>query len=154
MSFRHANIDIFTDKDKLKKEDLYQKEEQSPEEVQEDISKRTPELLYMVKKGKAVEALGKALINPPYGKDIDDIKIIHMNTVFETLSSIKPNEILNTIKAFNIEQQDVLMKYLYKGLSNPKAYNSTILLNWHEKLVEVAGYGCIVRSALSDLRTV
>ncbi|KTW32789.1 uncharacterized protein T551_00274 [Pneumocystis jirovecii RU7] len=153
MSFRHVNIDIYNE-DKLKKEDLYQREERSPEEVREDISKRTPELLCMIRKGKAVEALSKALIDPPYGEDIDDIKIIHMNTVFETLSSIKPSEILDTIKTFSVEQRDVLMKYLYKGLSNPKTYNSTILLNWHEKLVEVAGYGCIMRSALSDLRTV
>ncbi|KAG4306277.1 hypothetical protein PORY_000265 [Pneumocystis oryctolagi] len=168
MSFRHTNIDIYKQiaSDVLKREDLYQKEEQSPEEIRENISKRTPELLDMIKKGKTVEALVKALIDPPYGNDLEDVKVKkkkhkkdiynkkYMNTIFEILSSIKPSEILNTTKILTVEQQDVLMKYLYKGLADPKTYNPTVLLNWHEKLVEIAGHGCIVRSAFTDLRTV
>ncbi|KAG4300779.1 hypothetical protein PCANB_002863 [Pneumocystis canis] len=154
MSFRNANLDNLLEDDILKKEDLYKQEERSPEEIREDISKKESELLSMMRKGKAAEALSKALINPPYGKDINDVKKQHMNTVFELLSSIKPNEIRNTTQTLNIEQQDVLMKYLYKGLSDPKTYNPAILLTWHEKLVEVAGHGCIVRSVLTDLRTV
>lgn len=153
MSFRKKKIDFLND-DILKKEHLYEEEKRSSEEVREDIIKRTSELLDMIRKGKSIEGLSKALVNPPYGKDIDDVKTKHMNTVFELLSSIKTNEILNAIKILNTEQQDVLMKYLYKGLMSPKIYNPTILLNWHEKLVEVAGNGCIVRAALTDMRTV
>lgn len=77
-----------------------------------------------------------------------------MDTIFELLSSIKPNEISDVIKTLNTEQQDVLMKYLYKGFADPKSYNPAILLNWHEKLVKAAGHGCIVRSVLTDMRTV
>ncbi|KAG5440085.1 hypothetical protein PCK2_000597 [Pneumocystis canis] len=132
MSFRNTDIHLLQE-DLLTKEDLYQQEERSPEEIQEDISKRALELISMMRKGKAVEALSKALVNPPYGKNINDIKKQHMNTIFELLSSIKPNEIRNTTQTLNIEQQDVLMKYLYKGLSDPKTYNPAILLTWHEK---------------------
>ncbi|EMR10518.1 hypothetical protein PNEG_01228 [Pneumocystis murina B123] len=152
MSFRQKQIDIYNN-DRLKKEDLFEKEKRLPDEIREDISKRTPILLGMILQGKAVEALIQALINPPYG-DVDDAKKRHMDTIFELLSSIKPNEIPNVIKTLNTEQQDVLMKYLYKGFTDPKSYNPAILLNWHEKLVKTAGYGCIVRSALTDMRTV
>ncbi|KTW31483.1 hypothetical protein T552_00126 [Pneumocystis carinii B80] len=152
MSFRQKQVDIYNS-DILKKEDLFEKEERSADEIREDISKRTPILTGMILKGKAIEALVEALINPPYG-DVDDAKKQHMDTIFEILSSIKPNEISNVVETLSTEQQDVLMKYLYKGFTDPKSYNPAILLNWHEKLVKAAGHGCIVRSALTDMRVV
>ena len=83
------------------------------------------------------------------------------------------------------ETLDVLMKYLYKGMSAPPSAPGSaggsrsltpqatgfsqiggrvgggegggqamsVLLSWHEKLVEVAGMGCIVR-VMTDRRTV
>ena len=80
------------------------------------------------------------------------------------------------------ETLDVLMKYLYKGMAQSVATSSkgvspqptggfsqmagrslgggegggqamSVLLSWHEKVVEVAGLGCVVR-VMSDRRTV
>ncbi|KAF9741936.1 hypothetical protein PMIN03_009259 [Paraphaeosphaeria minitans] len=78
------------------------------------------------------------------------------------------------------EALDVLMKYIYKGMAQTNAASSTrnitpqatgfsqvhargggeggsqamsVLLSWHEKLVEIAGPGSIVR-VMSDRRTV
>ncbi|CAL00635.1 actin-related protein 2/3 complex subunit 5 [Aspergillus awamori] len=81
------------------------------------------------------------------------------------------------------ERADCLMKYLYKGMAAPTPSNAaqsprmspqstgfsqiqarnlgeggggqqmSVLLNWHEKLVEVAGTGSIVR-VMTDRRTV
>ncbi|KAF2795213.1 Arp2/3 complex 16 kDa subunit ARPC5 [Melanomma pulvis-pyrius CBS 109.77] len=78
------------------------------------------------------------------------------------------------------EALDVLMKYIYKGMAHTSAASTTtkitpqatgfsqvhssrsgegggqamsVLLSWHEKLVEIAGPGCIVR-VMTDRRTV
>jgi len=81
------------------------------------------------------------------------------------------------------ETLDVLMKYLYKGMSQSPSSSSSassraltpqatgfsqigsrgggegggqamsVLLSWHEKVVEIAGAGCIVR-VMTDRRTV
>ena len=74
------------------------------------------------------------------------------------------------------ENLDVLMKYIYKGMSQtpnraltPQATGfsqigsrgggegggqaMSVLLSWHEKLVEIAGAGSIIR-VMTDRRTV
>lgn len=78
------------------------------------------------------------------------------------------------------EALDVLMKYIYKGMAQTSAVPSapkaspqptgfsqihsrggaegggqamSVLLSWHEKLVEIAGPGCIMR-VMTDRRTV
>ena len=35
--------------------------------------------------------------------------------------------------SLDVDAQDMLMKYLYKGMEQPKVYNTAVLLNWHEK---------------------
>jgi actin related protein 2/3 complex subunit 5 len=69
------------------------------------------------------------------------------------LSAIKSTDIATALKSLNVDQMDVLMKYVYKGMAGPETYNPAILLQWHEKLVETAGLGCIVR-VLTDRKTV
>ena len=56
------------------------------------------------------------------------------------------------------ELLDVLMKYLYKGMKDASAGagsggKMSVLLSWHEKVVDVAGEGSIVR-CMTDRRTV
>ena len=62
----------------------------------------------------------------------------------------------NLVKQLSETEQDTLMKYLYAGMAAPDSAEGNgcaILLNWHEKLTEVAGLGCIVR-AMTDHRRV
>ena len=112
---------------------------------------------------------------------------IHVATVVEILQSIKQSEMspmLNRIYSSEggTESLDVLMKYLYKGMSHTSQSSTpssraitpqitgfsqissrgggegggqamSVLLSWHEKLVEIAGAGSIVR-VMTDRRTV
>lgn len=80
-----------------------------------------------------------------------------MQTVLEVLSSIKSLEMANFLKDLygsegGVELCDVLMKYLYKGMAVGGS-NMSVLLSWHERVVEVAGEGSIVR-VMTDRRTV
>ena len=52
----------------------------------------------------------------------------------EVLTQFRAIDIPPAVKSLNIDQQDVLMKYIYAGLQLPEVYNSAVLLNWHEKV--------------------
>ncbi|KAL8903738.1 MAG: hypothetical protein Q9207_003733 [Kuettlingeria erythrocarpa] len=131
-------------------------------------------------------ALRGALENPPYGGD-SAAKEVHLAAVVEILQSIKQSEMSPMLSKIyssdgGVEALDVLMKYLYKGMSHTSQPSSastrsmspqstgfsqihsrgggegggqamSVLLSWHEKLVEIAGPGSIVR-VMSDRRTV
>jgi len=56
------------------------------------------------------------------------------------------------------ELLDVLTKYIYKGMKDASSGagsggKMSVLLSWHEKVVDVAGEGSIVR-CMTDRRTV
>ncbi|KAF2455872.1 actin-related protein 2/3 complex subunit 5 [Lineolata rhizophorae] len=129
-------------------------------------------------------ALRGALESVPYGAD-EKGKEIHLHTVIEILQSIRQSEMSPLLSRIyqsegGSELLDVLMKYLYKGMSHttptggakqmaPQATGfsqihplrtgdgggqaMSVFLSWHEKLVEIAGPGSIVR-VMCDRRTV
>lgn len=52
------------------------------------------------------------------------------------------------------EQIDTLMKYIYRGFENPgDGSKSGHLLQWHEKVFNLGGIGCITR-VLTDRKRV
>ncbi|EPS36039.1 hypothetical protein H072_10402 [Dactylellina haptotyla CBS 200.50] len=121
----------------------------------------------LVQRGESSEALRIALESVPYGAD-EAGKDLHCSTVVEILGSIKQSEMsatLNTIYSSSeagSELLDTLMKYLYKGMAKKDPSQSgtggassgmSVLLSWHEKVVEIAGLGSIVR-VMTDRRTV
>ncbi|KAK6515412.1 hypothetical protein TWF506_007748 [Arthrobotrys conoides] len=121
----------------------------------------------LLQRGENAEALRIALQNVPYGAD-DAGKDLHCTTIVEILGSIKQSEMsttLNTIYSSSeagSELLDTLMKYLYKGMAKKDAPQvgsggasggMSVLLSWHEKVVEIAGLGSIVR-VMTDRRTV
>jgi actin related protein 2/3 complex, subunit 5 len=54
--------------------------------------------------------------------------------VIEVLNAIKSTDISEHLSRLDLNAQDLLMKYLYKGMEQPNLYNSAVLLNWHEKV--------------------
>jgi actin related protein 2/3 complex subunit 5 len=49
------------------------------------------------------------------------------------------------IKTLSAQQVDVLVKYIYRAMASPATFNASSLLAWHEKAVEVGGFGSIIR---------
>ncbi|CAG8694833.1 14506_t:CDS:2, partial [Ambispora leptoticha] len=127
-------------------------EDQSPEEVFASVKAKEVEVRNLLQRGNASNALIIAIDNPPYGLDRDNAKELNVKIVMEVLNSIKTTDIPSVVKMLSSDQQDTLMKYIYRGMETPKSYPSAILLNWHEKLTEIAGVGCIVR-VITDRKT-
>ncbi|RKP27637.1 ARP2/3 complex 16 kDa subunit (p16-Arc)-domain-containing protein [Syncephalis pseudoplumigaleata] len=105
--------------------------------------------------GDPKAALVKALTSPVYGsgEHLDAAKAIAGKTVIDILSATKSTEAASIVATLTSEQRDWLLKYLYRGFAHPESVNCATLLTWHEKLVEVAGSGAIIR-VLTDRRTV
>lgn len=72
-----------------------------------------------------------------------------MQTLFSVLSAVRSNDIPGVIKAVDSQEIDILVKYLYKLMAFPATYNSSILLAWHEKAIEIGGVGSICRTMTS-----
>lgn len=133
------------------------------------------------------------LQNAPYGLRADEAKVglglshsrvtsespllpdqnITLQTLLTILNSTKSTDISGAIRLLPQDDQDTLMKYLYRGMATPGGgdISCSILLAWHEKvciyvcvlhalrvltrtqLTEIAGTGCIVRT-MTDRRIV
>ncbi|KAI9751533.1 MAG: 40S ribosomal protein [Chaenotheca gracillima] len=151
-----------------------------------DVQTLAGQVRQLLRGGDAEGALLGALENAPYGGD-DRAKEVHLATVVEVLQSIKQSDMSPMLTRMyqaegGTEKLDVLMKYLYKGMSHSSQASSSsgksispqttgfsqvhsrsggegggsamsVLLSWHEKLVEIAGPGSIVR-VMTDRRTV
>lgn len=152
--WRRIDIDALEPDNHLSKEDLVPDLPAVSYEEIVSISKQVKQSLSL---GQFVPALKLALDNPPYVAD-ERTKNLHAETVFEALVSIKNNqhvnEFANIVKQLDADQQDNLIKYLYKNMNTSYgAKQGGVLLSWFEKTVEVTGLGPVVRF-FSDRRTV
>ena len=66
----------------------------------------------------------------------------------KVLLSIKEKEIDSAVGGLSVEQCDVLMKYIYRGLAGSGKKNEVYdkLLKWHPVVLKRAGLGSIVRT--------
>jgi len=158
MAFRSIDIDAL-DEDQLAAEELLEfsdggdSVQKSPSEALSAVQAKAAEVRVSLQRGNTESALIQAIDDPPYGLDRDKAKEQNTRVVMEVLASIKATDIPDLIKSLSNTQQDTLMKYIYRGMTSPEIYSSPVLLNWHEKLTEVAGVGCIVR-VITDRKTV
>eukprot|EP01103_Thecamoeba_quadrilineata_P003484 TRINITY_DN13252_c0_g1_i1.p1 TRINITY_DN13252_c0_g1~~TRINITY_DN13252_c0_g1_i1.p1 ORF type:complete len:137 (+),score=36.46 TRINITY_DN13252_c0_g1_i1:32-412(+) len=114
------------------------------------INKRAEEVQKLVSQGKLKEALLESLRSPPVGAKDQSIKDDNSKTVVNVLAAVKETDIEKTISDLSSDQQDNIMKFVYKGFEFGD--QSTILLKWHEVLLKNGGLGVIIRS-LSDRKT-
>ena len=80
-------------------------------------------------------------------------KDLALNLVMRVLLSVKTSQMEEAVNSLDRDQQDLLMKYIYRGFEAPSEGSSGVLLAWHEKVHAVAGVGCIVR-VLTDKKRV
>lgn len=69
---------------------------------------------------------------------------------------VRSSDITQIVEQLDGEEQNVLVKYLYKGMGSPLGQshgNGGILLTWFEKTVDITGQGPIIRY-MSDRRVV
>lgn len=152
--WRRIDIDALEPENHLSKEDLIP---DLPPTSSQDISAISKQVRQSLSQGQFLQALTLVLDNAPYVAE-EQTKTLHAETVFEVLISIKnnhnPNELSNFIKQLDSNQQDVLVKYLYKNMNTSYgAKQGGLLLSWFEKTVEITGLGPIVRF-MTDRRTV
>ncbi|KAF8064242.1 arp2/3 complex 16 kDa subunit [Lyophyllum atratum] len=153
-AFRKIDIDQY-DEDILQESELYDADPRDPAQVLDESKQRQAAVRTSLAKGDVVGALSTILENAPYGPDVDQAKEITLQTLLTILNTTKSTEIPAVIKSLSQDSQDTLMKYLYKGMAMPGwgDISGSVLLGWHEKLTEIAGTGCIVRT-MTDRRLV
>jgi actin related protein 2/3 complex subunit 5 len=93
------------------------------------------------------------LEQPALGNAPQDIKDKSLKVVMDAVLAVKTSDLGNAVKALDNDELDLLLKYIYRGMSLPDQYTSSNLLMWHEKVVEAAGLGSIVR-VLTDRKSV
>lgn len=121
----------------------------NPQVVQQQVS----QLKSFATSGDIASAIQLVTSDPPYGAD-DSTKSLYFRAVLETLTQVRQADIANVVKQLQPQQQDVLIKYLYKGMSVPEGQRQGgILLAWFEKLTQVAGVQPVMHY-LTDRRTV
>ena len=98
--------------------------------------------------GNMVQALQLSLADPPYHTRTDSVKNASFDVVNKVLSTVKDAEIAKVVGALSLEECDVLMKYIYRGLGPGGKKNETYskLLHWHPVVLKRAGPGSIMRT--------
>ncbi|KAG6055766.1 hypothetical protein E4U17_002753 [Claviceps sp. LM77 group G4] len=186
-SWRTINIDAYNE-DSSVNFDISTLHPPQPEISEAEVRQLSGQVRQLLQGGDAEGALRGCLETPVYA-GTEGAKDAHLQTIIEVLQSIKASEMSPLLKKLyesegGNECLDVLMKYIYKGMSmgqssggrgskvmpqptggfsqvgsRPGASNESaaaamsVLLSWHEKLVDVAGLGCIGRT-MTDWRRV
>ncbi|TFK69206.1 arp2/3 complex 16 kDa subunit [Pluteus cervinus] len=154
VNFRKIDIDVY-DEDILHETELYDSDPRDPSQVLSDARQKQVAVRTALARSDIVGALSSILDSPPYGPGVDEAKDLTLQTLLTILNTTKAAEIPGVVKALSQDEQDTLMKYLYKGMAMPGwgDISGSVLLGWHEKLTEIAGTGCIVR-VMTDRRLV
>ncbi|TFK96137.1 actin-related protein ARPC5 [Pterulicium gracile] len=154
VNFRKIDIDAY-DEDVLHESELYEADPRDPSQVLSEAKAKSASVRSLLSKNDISGALSAVLESAPYGPNVEEAKIVTLQTLLTIINTTKSTEISGVVKSLPQDDQDTLMKYLYKGMAMPGwgDISGSVLLGWHEKLTEVAGTGCIVRT-MTDRRTV
>ncbi|KAK4049925.1 arp2/3 complex subunit [Microbotryomycetes sp. JL201] len=143
-SFRRLNVDQY-DEDRVLETDLYTPDPRPESQVLQDTQQAGQQVRQLLQRGDVVTALRQCLTNAPYGHGHDQAKAIALQSVLSVLNSTKSTDIPQILSQLEADEQVTLLKYLYKAMESLGDTNGNVVLGWHEKLVEVAGTGAIVR---------
>ncbi|XP_074320353.1 actin-related protein 2/3 complex subunit 5A-like [Silene latifolia] len=112
-------------------------EAENAEAIITRIEHKSRKIESLLKQYKPVEALKTAIT-----KD-DRCKSANWIAVHRAIMAIK--DVDGMLSSLDAEYYDILIKYLYKGLSTGDRPTCDQCLRIHEKLTQKAGLGCILR---------
>ena len=146
MGFRKIDIDDYVEDD-FKDEDMREISSTNVPSMDEK------HILRLSSGGKYLEAIQYIFsFNPHLCKDTA-FKETAANLMLQTMLSVKTSDIDSLLAQMDVDQLDLLMKYIYKGFEIPSEGRSAQLLVWHQKVFTKAGLGSIVR-VLTDKKRV
>lgn len=146
--WRRIDIDAFDSESRLSLEDL---RPEIPAVPFQQVEAKCQQIRGLISQGGFDDAIAYLVEDPPFGADQAG-KNMYNNAVIEVLTSVRQSEVSKIIKELSIDQQDVLVKYLYQAMASKEGQRqSGVLLGWLGKTVEIAGTGPINRY-LSDRR--
>jgi len=141
-NFRKVNVDELD-------EDRFQDDTTTTEE---SVGPSEGDVQNLLNSKKSNDALKLILKDPPYNASDKEKKRL-MALLLRVLAQYKSNDVESAVKTLSSEEQDVLLKFIYKGFSEPSDSACGSLLSWHEKVVSVTGNGSIMR-VLTDRKSV
>lgn len=121
-------------------------------ETTESSGPSESEIQNLLNAKKNADALKLLLTNPPFSAGQKE-KSQAFSLVLRVLSQFKTADIDSTMKQLSTKETDVLLKYIYRGFSEPSDNTCGTLLHWHEKVVANGGLGSIMR-VLTDRKSV
>lgn len=65
--------------------------------------------------------------------------------MLRVILNVKSSEIESIVNTLDLDEIDVLMRYIYYGFEHPVEGSSAYLLTWHDKACNRGGVGSIVR---------
>lgn len=65
--------------------------------------------------------------------------------MLRVILNVKSSEIESIVNTLDLDEIDVLMRYIYYGFEHPVEGSSSYLLTWHDKACNRGGVGSIVR---------
>ncbi|CUS23279.1 LAQU0S09e01222g1_1 [Lachancea quebecensis] len=150
--WRRIDIDAFDpDSGRLTAEDL--KPPYASSVSLQELEPKISQLRSAATSGDFLNALQILTTDPPYSAD-EATKNQYFHAVLGVLTQVRQADITNLVKQLSPKQTDVLVKYLYKGMSIPEGQKQGgMLLSWFEKVTQLSGVGPVVRY-LSDRNTV
>ncbi|MBA0768765.1 hypothetical protein Gotri_017545 [Gossypium trilobum] len=120
------------------------------EDILTKIENKSLKIESLIKQYKFIEAIKTALEGYP---PLDErCKSANWIGVHKALMAIKDVE--GMLRSLDPQYYDILMKYVYRGLSTGNRTTCDQCLKIHEKLTEKAGFGCILRSLADTVNTV
>ncbi|XP_039822298.1 actin-related protein 2/3 complex subunit 5A-like [Panicum virgatum] len=116
------------------------------------IEQKSRKIETLLKQSKPVEALKTALEGSPLKTRDERCKSANWIVVHRAMMAIR--DVDGMFNSLDPEYYDILMKYLYRGLSTGDRPTCDQCLKIHEKLTEKTGLGCILRSLADTVNTV
>ncbi|KAB2620594.1 actin-related protein 2/3 complex subunit 5A-like [Pyrus ussuriensis x Pyrus communis] len=116
------------------------------------IEQKSRKMESLLKQYRTVEALKTALEGSPLNPKDDRCKSANWIMVHRAIMAIKDVDAM--FSSLDPECCDILMKYLYRGLSTGDRPTCDQSLRIHEKLTERVGSGCILRYLADIVNTV